>query len=93
MNITVEGKRYIEQIVANSKYKTLRFYGVSACCGTSLGVGLFAAQEGDEQFDIEGITIAIEPQVKPLLEGVSIHSKEQYGELSLVLEGYTPASI
>lgn len=93
MNMTPEGRRYIEEVVAKSRYRTLRFYGVSACCGTSLGVGLQEAQEGDERIPLDGITIAVDPQVKPLLEGVSIHAKEQYGELSLALEGYRPASI
>lgn len=93
MNMTAEGRRYIEEVVAKSRHKTLRFYGVSACCGTSLGVGLQEVHEGDELFESDGITIAIDLQVKPLLEGVSIHAKEQYGELSLVLEGYRSASI
>jgi iron-sulfur cluster assembly protein len=93
MNMTAEGRRYIEEVVAASKHRTLRFYGVSACCGTSLGVALEEAQEGDEVNEVGGIMLAIDPIVKPLLEGVSLHAKEQYGELSLVLEGYTPASI
>lgn len=33
MNITTESRHYIEEIVNKSKHQTLRFYGISACCG------------------------------------------------------------
>ena len=40
MNMTAEGRRYIEEVIAKSRHRTLRFYSVSTCLGTSLGVAL-----------------------------------------------------
>ena len=92
--MTAEGRRYIEEVVIKSRNQTRRFYGVSACWWTSLCMTVEEASKGDELIQSDGVMIAIAPQqVRPLQEGVSLHGKEHYGELSLVLEGYTPASI
>ena len=92
MNMTVEGKNYLTQAIEGSEVKTLRFYGIAGCCGVNLGVGLDDPHSEDEIVSIEGIQVAIDPQVKPQVEGVTIHAEEENGEMGLVLQGFTPTS-
>jgi len=89
MDVSLDGKNYLTQVMEESEAKTLRFYGIAGCCGVNLGVGLDEAQETDELVTIEGIQIAIDPQVKAQLTGVTIHAEEENGEIGLVLLGYT----
>ncbi|MGX2962097.1 Fe-S cluster assembly protein HesB (plasmid) [Peribacillus sp. JNUCC 23] len=92
MDISTEGKNYLEQVLSESDVKTLRFYGIPGCCSVNLGVGLEEAKENDEIVTIEGIQVAIDPIVKSQLDGVTIHAEEENGEIGLLLAGYTPTS-
>lgn len=91
MDMTAEGRQYLLQVLEDAAVKTLRFYAVPGCCGVSVGVGLEAPAMNDEVETIEGIQIAIDPQVKELLAGVTIHAAQENGEVGLVLAGYAPA--
>ena len=88
MDFSSDEKNYLTQVIEASEGKTLRYYGVSGCCGVNLGVGLDEAQEIDEVITIEGLKVAIEPQVKAQLTGVTIHAEEENREMGLVLLGY-----
>ncbi|KOP70221.1 Fe-S cluster assembly protein HesB [Lysinibacillus sp. FJAT-14745] len=92
MKISPEGKNYIEQVLADSGVKTLRFFGIAGCCGVNLGVGIEAPTEDDAVQTIEGIEVAIHPDIAPQLSDVTIHAEEENGELGLVLVGYSPKS-
>lgn len=92
MDFSLDGKNYLTQVIEASEAKTLRFYGISGCCGVNLGVGLDEAHESDEIISIEGLTVAIDPQVKSQLAGVTIHAEEENGEMGLVLLGYQQKS-
>ncbi|MGE7603502.1 Fe-S cluster assembly protein HesB [Peribacillus sp. NPDC097675] len=92
MKMSVEGKNYLAETIKGSEVKTLRFYGIAGCCGVNLGVGLDDAQATDEIALIEGIQVAIDPQVKAQVEGVTIHAEEENGEMGLVLLGFTPTN-
>lgn len=92
MKISVEGKNYLDQVLAEAEVKTLRFFGVQGCCGMNLSVALDPAQEKDMVQTIEGIDVAIEPSIAPQLTDVTIHAEEENGEIGLVLLGYTPTS-
>lgn len=92
MKMSPEGKNYLEQVLADSEVKTLRFFGIAGCCGVNLGVGLEAPVEEDAIHTIEGIEVAIHPDIAPQLTGVTIHAEEENGELGLVLVGYSPTS-
>lgn len=92
MDVSLDGKNYLTQVIEASEAKTLRFYGISGCCGVNLGVGLDEAHESDEIITIEGLTVAIDPQVKSQLAGVTIHAEEENGEMGLVLLGYNQKS-
>ncbi|MDM5233719.1 MULTISPECIES: Fe-S cluster assembly protein HesB [Lysinibacillus] len=92
MKMSPEGKNYIEQVLADSEVKTLRFFGIAGCCGVNLGVGIEAPTEDDTVQTIEGIEVAIHPDIAPQLTDVTIHAEEENGELGLVLVGYSPKS-
>jgi len=90
MKMSPEGKNYLEQVLADSEVKTLRFFGIPGCCGVNLGVGLEAPTNEDTVENIEGIEVAIHPDIAPQLTAVTIHAEEESGELGLVLVGYSP---
>lgn len=92
MEFSLDGKNYLTQVMEVSEAKTLRFYGISGCCGVNLGVGLDEAQKTDEILTIDGLIVAIDPQVKDQLTGVTIHAEEENGEMGLVLLGYQQKS-
>lgn len=93
MKISPEGKNYLEQVLADSDVKTLRFFGIEGCCGVNLSVNLEAPTEKDAVQSIDGIEVAIHPDIAPQLTDVTIHAEEEEnGELGLVLLGYSPTS-
>lgn len=55
-------------------------------------MGLEAPTEHDTVQTIEGIEIAIHPDIAPQLTDVTIHAEEENGEFGLVLLGYSPTS-
>lgn len=92
MKMSPEGKNYLEQVLADSEVKTLRFFGIAGCCGVNLRVGLEAPVAEDTIQTIEGIEVAIHPDIAPQLTDVTIHAEEENGELGLVLVGFSPTS-
>lgn len=92
MKMSPEGKNYLEQVLADSEVKTLRFFGIAGCCGVNLDVGLEAPVAEDAIQTIEGIEVAIHPDIASQLTDVTIHAEEENGELGLVLVGYSPTS-
>ena len=92
MKMSPEGKQFIEQVLAQAEGATLRFYGVAGCCGMNLGAEIAHAKEEDTLQTVEGIEIAVDPQIAEQLTDVTIHAEEENGELGLVLLGYEQKS-
>ncbi|MFB6468646.1 iron-sulfur cluster biosynthesis family protein [Cytobacillus sp. Hz8] len=92
MKITEQAKGYIQQTMKDNNVNTLRFYGIAGCCGVNLGVGLQEAEEHDVIEQINGVQIAIHPDVKDQLNNVTIDVEEQDGEMGIILDGYNPSS-
>lgn len=92
MKISPEGKKFVEQVLAQEEDATLRFYGVAGCCGMNLGAEIAQAKEGDTVQTIEGVDIAVDPQIASQLTDVTIHAEEENGQLGLVLLGYEQTS-
>lgn len=90
MNMTEKAKEYILNAMKESNTDTLRFFGISGCCGMNLAVGLEPAQDGDQIEIVNDVKTAIMPEMVKELQGVTINIEEQNGEMGLVLEGYTP---
>ena len=92
MKMSPEGKQFIEQVIEQVEGATLRFYGVAGCCGMNLGAEIAQAKEEDSVQTIEGIEIAVDPQIVEQLTDVTIHAEEENGQLGLVLLGYEQSS-
>ncbi len=92
MKMSAEGKQFVEQVLAQAEGATLRFYGVAGCCGMNLGAEIAQAQEEDTVQTVEGINIAVDPQIVEQLTDVTIHAEEENGQLGLVLLGYEQSS-
>lgn len=92
MKISPEGKQFVEQVLAQAEGATLRFYGVAGCCGMNLSAEIAQAQEADKVELLEGIEIAVDPQIAQQLKDVTIHAEEENGQLGLVLLGYEQTS-
>ena len=92
MKMSPEGKQFIKQVLAQAEGATLRFYGVSGCCGMNLGAEITQAKEEDTLQTVEGIEIAVDPQIAEQLTDVTIHAEEENGQLGLVLLGYEQKS-
>ena len=92
MKMSPECKQFIEQVLAQAEGATLRFYGVAGCCGMNLGAEIAKSKEEDVIQRVEGIEIAVDPQIVEQLTDVTIHAEEENGELGLVLLGYEQKS-
>ncbi|MFO1441846.1 Fe-S cluster assembly protein HesB [Bacillus sp. Bva_UNVM-123] len=88
MNISEQAKKYIQQAMKDNNVSTLRFYGIAGCCGVNLGVALQDAEEKDFVEQINGIQVAIHPDVKSQLAGVTVDVEEENGEMGIILNGY-----
>lgn len=92
MKMSPEGKQFVEQVLAQAEGATLRFYGVAGCCGMNLSAEIAQVKEEDTVQTVEGIDIAVDPQIKEQLTNVTIHAEEENGQLGLVLLGYDQTS-
>ena len=92
MKITDQAKEYIQQAMQENNLSTLRFYGIPGCCGVNLGVSLQEAEENDLLEEVNGVNIAIQPEMKEQLKDVTLEVEEDNGEMGLVLNGYNHSS-
>lgn len=92
MKITDQAKEYIQQAMQENNKSTLRFFGIPGCCGVNLGVSLQEAEENDVIEQINGVHVAIHPDVKDQLDGVTLEVEDDNGEIGLVLNGYHNSS-
>lgn len=92
MKISDQAKEYIQQAMQENNVTTLRFFGIPGCCGVNLGVSLQEAEKNDVIEQVNEIKVAIQPDVKEQLNGVSLEVEEDSGEMGLVLIGYNNSS-
>ena len=92
MKITDQAKEYIQQAMQENNISTLRFYGIAGCCGVNLGVALQEPEENDLVEEVNGLNIAIQPDVKDQLTNVTLAVEEENGEKGLVMNGYNGTS-
>lgn len=92
MNMTDQAKDYIKQAMHANNVSTIRFYGIAGCCGMNLGVALQAAEENDILEEVNGLTVAIQPNMKEQLNVVTIDVEENNGKMGIVLNGYDNTS-
>ena len=58
----------------------------------NLGVSLQEAEENDLLEEVNGVNIAIQPEMKEQLKDVTLEVEEDNGEMGLVLNGYNQSS-
>ena len=58
----------------------------------NLGVSLAEAEENDLLEEVNGLQIAIQPEMKEQLNDVTLELEEDNGEMGLVLNGYNETS-
>ena len=58
----------------------------------NLGVSLQEAEENDLLEEVNGLNIAIQPEMKEQLNDVTLELEDQNGEMGLVLNGYNETS-
>ena len=92
MKITDQAKEYIQQAMQENNVSTLRFFGIPGCCGVNLGVSLQEAEENDLLEEVNGLQIAIQPEMNEQLNDVTLELEEDNGEMGLVLNGYNETS-
>jgi iron-sulfur cluster assembly protein len=92
MNMTDQAKDYIKKAMEAKNVSTIRFYGIAGCCGMNLGVALQDAEENDILEEINGLTVAIQPNMKDQLNVVTVDVEENNGEMGIVLNGYDNTS-
>ncbi len=92
MKMSPEGKRFIEQVLAQADGATLRFYGVAGCCGMNLGAEIAQAKEEDTLQTVGRVFDSVIPQIAEQLTDVTIHAEEENGKLGLVLLEYEQKS-
>ena len=92
MKITDQAKEYIQQAMQENNLSTLRFYGIAGCCGVNLGVALQEPEDNDLLEEVNGVNIAIHPDVMDQLTNVTLEVEDENGEKGLVLNGYNHSS-
>lgn len=92
MKITEQATTYIQEAMKENNLDTIRFFGVPGCCGMNLAVALQPAEENDAVEMINGVQVAIQPDMKDQLNEVTLNTEETNGEIGLVLEGYHQSS-
>ncbi|WP_281975074.1 iron-sulfur cluster biosynthesis family protein [Halobacillus litoralis] len=77
MKITEEAKQTLEKLIEENGAEGLRIQSVSGgCCGPQIGLSLEAAKESDYIQEINDIRVAIDQQVKGLVDEITLDKKE-----------------
>ena len=92
MKMTDGAQTYLKEAMKANNVSTLRFYGIAGCCGMNLGVALQEAEANDMVEEVNGLKIAIQPEMKEQLLNVTIDVEEENGEMGIVLTGYNEDS-
>lgn len=88
MNITDKAKEFIENAMKENDVSTLRFtFEGAGCCGPSYGVTLAPAEENDIKETVNGIEVAIDPQVVNMVNNLTLDYIEDQQGAGLVISG------
>ncbi|MCX2827249.1 iron-sulfur cluster biosynthesis family protein [Bacillus pseudomycoides] len=88
MNITDKAKEFIQNAMKENSVSTLRFtFEGAGCCGPSYGVTLAEALENDLKETVNGIEIAIDPQVVDMVNTLTLDYVEDQQGAGLVISG------
>jgi len=87
MNITEKAKDKLQVIFEIKGTEVIRFYLTgSPCCGPQLGLSFDAPKENDIVEEMDGIKVAIDEDIKHMLEGITLDDDETpYGSEFVLL--------
>ncbi|WP_117169436.1 adhesin [Paraliobacillus sediminis] len=88
MNITEKAKIKLEGIFTEKNVDSMRFYAMeSGCCGPQIGISIDAPEATDTIKEINGIKVAIDPDIKDAVEGLTLDDEETSDGTQFVLLG------
>lgn len=88
MNITDGAKQMLEGIFQERNVGNIRLYGISGgCCGSQVGLSLDPPQESDEIQIINGIQVALDPEIKLVVAEVTLDKQDSPEGSGFVLIG------
>lgn len=64
MNLTIEGKNYLMQVMEGQAPKLLRFYGTEGCCGVNVQVEIAEPTMQDTVQLVDGLTRSSDSYIK-----------------------------
>jgi len=85
MRLTIQGKKFINNLTSDNKYHLLRFYAVADRNGMQYAADIDTPIHTDIIMDVEGIHVAISPKLVPVLRDKIIHSETVNGVTGIVL--------
>ena len=77
MKITEEAKLTLEKVIDENGVEGIRVQSVSGgCCGPQISLSLDAAKASDSIQTINDIRVAIDPEVKDLVEEITLDKQD-----------------
>ncbi|WP_082232730.1 adhesin [Halobacillus massiliensis] len=85
MKITEEAKGTLINLLGEQGAESVRLFSAGGgCCGPQIGLSLESAQDTDKIKEVNGIQLAIDPQVEDLVKEVTLDKQgEQFVLLGL----------
>ncbi|MFC0274056.1 adhesin [Metabacillus herbersteinensis] len=88
MKITDEAKQILENIFKERNTDSIRVYSLgSGCCGPQIGLSLDVPQETDVIQEVNGVKVALDPQITSSVEEVTLDKEDTAEGAGFVLIG------
>lgn len=85
MQLTQEGHELLTKILETKEIKVVRFFGKPTVMGFQLQIGIEMPKQGDDVFDMAGITFAVDPYMRSYVADMIVDAKEVDGEMTLAM--------
>ncbi|MCM3595504.1 adhesin [Metabacillus idriensis] len=88
MKITENAKQLLETIFQERNAEGIRVYSLgSGCCGPQIGLSLDAPMDADIVQEVNGIKVAIDPQISSSVEHITLDKENTADGTGFVLIG------
>ncbi|OHR65247.1 adhesin [Bacillus sp. HMSC76G11] len=88
MKITENAKQLLETIFQERNAEGIRVYSLgSGCCGPQIGLSLDAPMDADIVQEVNGIKVAIDPQISSSVEDITLDKENTADGTGFVLIG------
>ncbi|MGL4521602.1 MAG: hypothetical protein ACRCWQ_03490 [Bacilli bacterium] len=89
MEITTEAKQFVLNLMENYPSCVLKFIGHDSCCAPKLEMQFAPIEQSDIMVSVDGLEIAVTPNLHKALAEVTIGLDVIENEQTLVLYNYT----